>query len=225
MALLTLNDRCWTWDYCFLKTSGQESGVGASGTRRNFEKLGTAGYRVPGKFQKLGTAGYRVPSKFWNLGTARYRVPSKFWKLGTDGYRVPARKKKFWVPMGTGYRENFHLCRPLVKSFNVRLKLIYFSNGRNLHSNNLDDLKWPRVVPTDLEGMFLKTLGQELQFEVNLDDFNDVKNSSSNNHNELKWPRVTWSDLKWNFGQKIYFEHMILLIDQKISLNLNNRST
>ena len=33
--------------------------------------------------------------------------------LGTAGYRVLARKK-FWVPMGTGYRENFHLCRPLV---------------------------------------------------------------------------------------------------------------
>ena len=32
------------------------AGVGASGTHRNFENLGTAGYRVPGKFEKLGTA-------------------------------------------------------------------------------------------------------------------------------------------------------------------------
>ena len=23
-------------------------------------------------------------------------------------------EKKFWVPIGTGYRENFHLCRPLI---------------------------------------------------------------------------------------------------------------
>ena len=58
--------------------SSLESGVGASGTHRNFENLGTAGYRVTGKFEKLGTAGYRVPSKFWKLGTAGYRVPSKF---------------------------------------------------------------------------------------------------------------------------------------------------
>ena len=40
------------------------SGVGASGTHENFENLGTAGYRVPGKFEKLGTDGYRVPRKF-----------------------------------------------------------------------------------------------------------------------------------------------------------------
>ena len=33
--------------------------------------------------------------------------------LGTDGYRP---EKKFWVPMGTGYRENFHLCRLLMKT-------------------------------------------------------------------------------------------------------------
>ena len=62
---------------------GYRPGVGASGTsvpmgtrvpagtHRNFENLGTAGYRVPGKFEKLGTAGYRVPSKFWKLGTGK----------------------------------------------------------------------------------------------------------------------------------------------------------
>ena len=48
-------------------------GVGASGTHRNFQNLGTAGYRVPGKFEKLGTAGYRVPG---------YRpIPIKFRKI------------------------------------------------------------------------------------------------------------------------------------------------
>ena len=86
-------------------------GVGASGTHRNFENLGTAGYRVPGKFENLGTAGYRVPGKFENLGNSGYRVPGKF------GYRwVPGTGKIFWVPMGTGYRENFHLCRSLSAS-------------------------------------------------------------------------------------------------------------
>ena len=68
----------------------------------------------------LGTA-YRPNFKSWALGTGQqkklgtngYRVPAKKKLLGTDGYRVPA-KKKFWVPMGTGYRENFHLCRPLL---------------------------------------------------------------------------------------------------------------
>ena len=33
-----------------------------------------------------------------------------FW--GTDVYWVPAREN-FWVPMGTGYRLNFQLCRSL----------------------------------------------------------------------------------------------------------------
>ena len=43
-----------------VKTGGPKvfhPGVGASGTYRNFENLGTAVYRVPGKFEKLGTAG------------------------------------------------------------------------------------------------------------------------------------------------------------------------
>ena len=35
--------------------------------------------------------------------------------LGTDGYQVPARKK-ILGPMGTGYRENFHLYRPLLQT-------------------------------------------------------------------------------------------------------------
>ena len=47
--------------------------------------------------------------------------------LGTAGYRVLARKK-FWVPMGTGYRENFHLCRPLILSRMVVFWTLYLDS-------------------------------------------------------------------------------------------------
>ena len=47
-------------DFC----SGLQPGVGASGTNRNFENLGIAGYRVPSKFKKMGTARNPVPGKF-----------------------------------------------------------------------------------------------------------------------------------------------------------------
>ena len=35
--------------------------------------------------------------------------------MGT-GYRP---EKEFWVRMGTGYRQNFHLCRPLSETLNI----------------------------------------------------------------------------------------------------------
>ena len=65
------------------------------------------GSGVPGTWVPAGT--YQISE---NLGTDGYRVPARKKILGTDGYQVPARKK-FWVPMGTRYRENFPLCRPL----------------------------------------------------------------------------------------------------------------
>ena len=63
-------------------------------------------YRVSRKFQKSGSAGYRVPKKFQKLG---YQ-PEK--KLDIDGYGVLARKK-FWVPMGTGYRRDQNFWVPM----------------------------------------------------------------------------------------------------------------
>ena len=53
------------------------------------------------------------------MGTDGYRVPARKKFLGTDGYRVPAREKI----LGTGYRENFHLCRPLVEASLISLLL------------------------------------------------------------------------------------------------------
>ena len=34
--------------------------------------------------------------------------------VGASGTPVPIEILKIWVPLGTGYRENFHLCRPLL---------------------------------------------------------------------------------------------------------------
>ena len=80
------------------------------------------GFRwVPGNDKFSGYEDIYKVQYFWlgwvpgyrpeNFSSGRW-VPARRKILSTDGYRVPARKK-FWVPMGTGFRENFHLCRPL----------------------------------------------------------------------------------------------------------------
>ena len=88
--------------------SSLESGVGASGTHRNFRSW------VP-----LGTG-------YWaNFASC---VP-----LGT-GNRA---NFKSWVPMGPGYRENFHLRRPLGQtSFNFKFEnlKIQSNNPNDTHS-------------------------------------------------------------------------------------------
>ena len=46
------------------------------------------------------------------MDTDGYRPNKKFWVPMTTGYRP----EKISVPVGTGYRENFHLCRLLMKT-------------------------------------------------------------------------------------------------------------
>ena len=78
------------------------------GTYQNLKILDTAAYRVPRKFQKLST-GYRGNFRSWVRGTSQ-----KFM-----GYRPEII---FWVPMGTGYRQNFQRYRPLKYQQKIAIK-------------------------------------------------------------------------------------------------------
>ena len=71
-----------------------------AGTHRNFENLGTAGYRVPGKFEKLGTDGYRVPGKFSVMPTpdilitrSALRLLRSEWSKGNHTTEVVRNRK------------------------------------------------------------------------------------------------------------------------------------
>ena len=69
-----------------------------------------------GKEKKLGTDGYRVPARKKILGTDGYRPEKKFSVPG-----ISQEKNFGW------YRENFHLCRPLITTFDIwKFIILYF---------------------------------------------------------------------------------------------------
>ena len=78
------------------------------------------------EIQILGIDGYRWVTIYPARGR-RERYPGthqNFENLGTEEYRVPATKK-FWVPMGTGYRPGKYSWEPMGTGYRPEKKFGY----------------------------------------------------------------------------------------------------
>ena len=87
-------------------------GTGYQLEKKLWVPVGT-GYQREKKFWVPMGTGYRSVKNFLVPMSTKYRPENKFWVPMDTGYRP---ENKFWVPIG--YRDNFHLCRPLTLSPN-----------------------------------------------------------------------------------------------------------
>ena len=103
------------------------SGV-PGGTYPNYKNMGS-GFQA--NWAKVGSGGFRVPG--WNPKSG-FRVPSRNPKSGFQWVPGSGSEPKKWVPVGSGFRPNFVLCRPLV-SYTYRHFFLFLRNNLNTYFN------------------------------------------------------------------------------------------